>query len=71
MIKLGNMANNIPKSLLLNSSDIKSDRQSWPFAQGGFADVFEGDFRGNRVALKRVRQNAIDQVRAFLFFVRR
>ncbi|KAF8348488.1 kinase-like domain-containing protein [Amanita rubescens] len=62
MIKLGNMANNIPKSLFLNASDIKADRQSWPFAQGGFADVYEGEFRGNRVALKIVRQEAIDQV---------
>ena len=65
MIKLGKLANNIPTSLFLNASDLKVDRQSWPVAQGGFADVYEGEFRGNRVALKRVHQKAIDQVRAF------
>ena len=55
----------MPKSLFLNASEIKVHRPFWPVANGGFADVYEGEFRGNRVALKRVRQKAIDLVRAF------
>ena len=65
MIKLGKVANTIPKSLFLNAADIKMN-QTWPVAYGGFADIFEGEFRGNRVALKRINSNAIDQVSADL-----
>lgn len=66
MIKLGTMANNIPNSLLLNAADVKLN-QTWPVAYGGFADIFEGEFRGSPVALKRINARAIDKVSANLW----
>jgi hypothetical protein len=65
MIKLGKMANSIPRSLLLDAADIKMN-QTWPVAYGGFADIFEGEYRGNPVALKRINSKAIDKVSADL-----
>ncbi|KAF8632299.1 hypothetical protein AX15_001950 [Amanita polypyramis BW_CC] len=53
MMKLGKIRHIIPKSFYLNPKDVTMEPN--PLGLGGFADVFGGYYRGNRVALKRFR----------------
>ncbi|KAK2467962.1 hypothetical protein APHAL10511_000257 [Amanita phalloides] len=62
LIKLGKHAKSVlPRSLFLNSNDIQMNFDH-TIGYGGFSNVFEGQFRGNRVALKRINQNTINEV---------
>ncbi len=54
MIKLGLGAYTIPQSILINKDEVKMDG-NMPMEYGGFANVHEGSYRGNRVAVKRLR----------------
>ena len=61
MIKLGLGADAIPQSVLINKEEIKMDG-NLPMEYGGFANVHEGSYRGNRVAIKRLRCPVGDRV---------
>ena len=60
MMKLAKTTKIIPKSFLLDFKDITMDPAS--LGMGGFADVFGGYYRGNRVALKRFRSRSDTEV---------
>ena len=50
----------IPDSLRIDPSKITKDPE--PFDCGGYADVYSGRYRGEQVALKRIRSNDINKV---------
>ena len=54
MIKLGVKVNTVPQSVLIHKDDVKMENE-FPIAYGGFSDVHDGSYRGNRVAVKRLR----------------
>ena len=54
MIKLGLKFNGVPRSVLIHKDDIKLDN-NLPMDYGGFSNIYEGSYRGNRVAIKRLR----------------
>jgi hypothetical protein len=56
LLKLASTSRKFPYSFFVDGVDIGTSRD--PVAQGGFADVFRGTYRGQAVALKRPRTNA-------------
>ena len=67
MIKLGlaEDGHGIPQSVLINKEEITMDN-NFPMDYGGFSSVHEGSYRGNRVAIKRLRCPVGHQVGAHL-----
>jgi hypothetical protein len=53
--KLASGSRRFPSSLFVAGIDIGASRD--PIAQGGFADVFQGTYNGQMVALKRPHTN--------------
>jgi hypothetical protein len=62
LIKLGMEKVTIPDSLIIDPSKVTRDREA--FDSRGYADVFSGRYRGEHVALRRIRSTSIDKVRA-------
>jgi hypothetical protein len=63
MLKLGLGAHSIPQSVLINKNEVQMN-STMPMEYGGFASVHEGFYRGNRVAVKRLRCPVGHQVSA-------
>lgn len=61
MLKLGIETNAIPPSVLIAKEDVTMDNAP-PIGYGGFGNVHEGTYRGNRVAIKRLHSRTIDKV---------
>jgi hypothetical protein len=53
MLRLAESSQQLPSSLYVRDIDIGSDRD--PVSLGGFADIFQGIYNGQTVALKRLR----------------
>jgi hypothetical protein len=53
LVKLSVASGVLPKSLFIRGVDIGHDRD--PIASGGHADVFQGHYQGQLVAVKRLR----------------
>ncbi|KAF8348429.1 kinase-like domain-containing protein [Amanita rubescens] len=54
MLKLGLGAHVIPQSVLINKNEVQIN-SNLPMEYGGYASVHEGSYRGNRIAVKRLR----------------
>jgi hypothetical protein len=54
IIKLGLKANTVPRSVLIHKNEVQM-HSNMPMGYGGFANVYEGSYRGNRVAVKQLR----------------
>lgn len=52
LIELASRSETVPQSLYLTDVTLTSRERAWP---GGFADVYEGQIRGAKVAVKRLR----------------
>ena len=55
MLKLGEVAKRIPQSVFIASEEVSITNLDAPSGYGGFANVFEGSYRGNCVAIKSLR----------------
>jgi hypothetical protein len=53
MLRLAESSHQLPSSLYVRGVDIGTDRD--PVSHGGFADIFQGQYNGRTVALKRLR----------------
>jgi hypothetical protein len=53
LLKVSIASGILPKDLFITGVSIGEDRDPW--TSGGFADVFRGTFRGQQVAVKRLR----------------
>jgi serine/threonine protein kinase len=53
LVKLSIASGILPMDLFIQGVSIGEDRDPW--TSGGFADVFRGTFRGQQVAVKRLR----------------
>jgi hypothetical protein len=53
LVKLSTNSGVLPKDLFIQGVNVRNDRD--PDATGGFADVFLGTYKGQKVAIKRLR----------------
>ncbi len=52
-IKLADIAGDLPQTLKLDGEVMLTN--NGPIANGSFSDVFEGEYRGTKIAMKRLR----------------
>lgn len=62
MLKLGERAKVIPQSVVIEKEEISITNLDGPAGYGGFANVYEGLYRGNQVAIKSLRSQKITKV---------
>lgn len=62
MLKLGWEVKTIPRSVYIEKEEVSIINSDTPAGYGGFANVLEGSYRGNRVAIKSLREQKITKV---------
>ena len=62
ILKLGAGVTTIPQSVFIEKEEVSTTYLDAPAGYGGFANVFEGLYRGNRVAIKSLRSQKVTKV---------